>query len=155
MRCGGFRAIRHLAAPVGPTLVGARGGDWPMRAGGLVQPPIEPMYAAPVEQLPAREAFAGGAVCEMKWDGWRVLMFATAGRVYLQSRSGRPLARYFPDVVGYARDVLPPDAVADGELVVWGRRHGRASFALLQRAVDRRKRYFPGGRRAPGEPGVV
>jgi ATP-dependent DNA ligase len=92
------------------------------------------MHATPVDQLPAPDAF-GGAVYEMKWDGWRVLLFASPGRVYLQSRSGKPLCRYFPDVVAYARDVFPPGAVADAELIVWDPRHGRTSFTLLQQRL--------------------
>jgi len=38
---------------------------------------------------------------------------------FLQSRSLKPLARYVPDIVAAARDVIPVGAVADGELVIW------------------------------------
>ena len=53
----------------------------------------------------------------------------------MQSRTLKPLAAYFPDVVGYLRDALPPGAVMDGELVIWDEQRGRTSFALLHRRI--------------------
>jgi ATP-dependent DNA ligase len=69
---------------------------------------------------------------EPKWDGFRCLTFRDGDIVELQSKSGQPLARYFPDVVEAIRKLKPKQFVLDGEIVV---PEGNAfSFdALLQR----------------------
>jgi ATP-dependent DNA ligase len=79
---------------------------------------------------------------EPKWDGFRCLAFRDGGHVELQSKSGQPLARYFPEIVE-AVAALAPDAFAlDAEIVVPA--GGGFSFdALLQRihpAASRIKR---------------
>jgi ATP-dependent DNA ligase len=56
------------------------------------------------------------------------------GEVFLQSRTGKPLHSYFPDVVGHLAQ-LPPGTVVDGELVVWDAAAGRTSFIALQRRI--------------------
>jgi hypothetical protein len=61
----------------------------------LLKPPIPPMEARSVEQIPAD----GGWQYEPKWDGFRCLAFRGRDAIYLQSKNGQPLARYFPDVV--------------------------------------------------------
>jgi len=99
----------------------------------VLQPPIEPMQAAPVDAMPDPAALAGGGVLEPKFDGWRALVFASPERVYLQSRSGKPLGMYFPDITRVVRAALPANVVLDGELIVWDQ--DRTSFALLQRRV--------------------
>jgi ATP-dependent DNA ligase len=55
---------------------------------------------------------------EPKWDGFRCLAFRDGADVYLQSRSGQPFARYFPDVAAAVRSVPARRFVLDGELVV-------------------------------------
>jgi len=96
----------------------------------MLTPPVEPMLASAVDRLPR-----GALAYEPKWDGWRVLLFRTADGVYLQSRTGKPLAGYFPEITRLARGHLPPGLVLDGELVIWEPGRGRTSFALLQRRV--------------------
>lgn len=59
-----------------------------------------------------------GMVFEPKWDGYRCLVFRAGDEVMLQSRSGKPLTRYFPEAVDALRAVLPRRCVLDGELVV-------------------------------------
>lgn len=55
---------------------------------------------------------------EPKWDGFRCLAFRAGDEVELHAKSGKPLGRYFPDVVGMLR-ALPVDRfVVDGELVI-------------------------------------
>jgi ATP-dependent DNA ligase len=95
----------------------------------MLTPPVTPMLAASVERLPI-----GKYAYEPKWDGWRVLVFRDADGVYLQSRSGKPLAGYFPEVTRLAR-TLPPGLVLDGELIIWEPALQRTSFALLQRRL--------------------
>ncbi|MEU9828549.1 ATP-dependent DNA ligase [Micromonospora chersina] len=63
---------------------------------------------------------------------WRCIAFRETDGVYLQSRAGRNLTTYFPDITRAIR-ALPPGLVLDGELIVWER--GRTNFALLQRRV--------------------
>jgi ATP-dependent DNA ligase len=69
---------------------------------------------------------------EPKWDGFRCLVFRAGDSVTLQSKSGKPLTRYFPDLVEAVRALKVQRFVLDGEIVVPA---GRAfSFdALLQR----------------------
>jgi ATP-dependent DNA ligase len=69
---------------------------------------------------------------EPKWDGFRCLVFKDGSSVELQSKSGQPLARYFPEVVEHMRSVPARAFVLDGEIVVPV--DGRLSFDdLLQR----------------------
>lgn len=96
----------------------------------MLVPPVPPMLASAVDRLPR-----GSYGYEPKWDGWRVLLFRTTDGVYLQSRTGRPLAGYFPEITRVARSHLPPGLVLDGELVIWEPGRGRTSFTLLQRRV--------------------
>lgn len=69
---------------------------------------------------------------EPKWDGFRCLAFRDGDDVYLQSKSGQPLARYFPEIVNALKQLKAKQFVLDGELVI---PFGKAlSFdALLQR----------------------
>ncbi len=95
----------------------------------VLRRPIAPMLAAPVDAVPE----GPDLVHEPKWDGWRCVAFREAGGVYLQSRAGRNLTTYFPDVTRAIRVVVPAGVVLDGELIVWER--GRTNFAQLQRRV--------------------
>src|SRR6202007_2414502 len=78
-----------------------------------LQPPIKPALALSRKELPAGEDY----VYEVKLDGFRCLAFVDGEESYLQSRNGRPLGRYFPELASpgalpVGRDVL------DGEIVV-------------------------------------
>lgn len=69
---------------------------------------------------------------EPKWDGFRCLAFRDGDGIALQSKSGQPLARYFPEIATAVAAVPEPRFVLDGELVVPA--NGTFSFdALLQR----------------------
>lgn len=72
------------------------------------------MEAKSVEQLPSGDAWQ----YEPKWDGFRCLAFRDGDRIELQSKSGQPLARYFPDVVEALLKLKPKQFVLDGEIVV-------------------------------------
>jgi len=63
----------------------------------------------------ARELPLGEWLYEPKWDGFRCLATCRAGAVGLESRNGRPLGRYFPEIVEPLREF---DAVFDGELII-------------------------------------
>jgi len=67
---------------------------------------------------------------EPKWDGFRCLVFKAGDAVELIGKSGKPLGRYFPEVLSFVRDSPFDRFVADGELVV--ETGGRLSFDALQ-----------------------
>src|SRR5438034_2334210 len=80
----------------------------------LLKPPLPPMEARLVEEIPA----GAGWQYEPKWDGFRCIAFRDGEQIYLQSKAGQPLARYFPDIT-VALSYLPEHRfVVDGELVV-------------------------------------
>ncbi|MEU7822985.1 ATP-dependent DNA ligase [Catellatospora sp. NPDC049133] len=92
------------------------------------------MQAEPVAHMPAPGSCVGGCCYEIKWDGYRCLLFGSSPP-YLQSRALKPLGHYFPDIATAAQGVLPPGAVVDGELVIWDAGGGKTSFALLHRRL--------------------
>jgi ATP-dependent DNA ligase len=55
---------------------------------------------------------------ELKWDGFRCLAFRDGKNVFLQSKAGQPLARYFPDIVTQIQALKARRFVLDGELVI-------------------------------------
>jgi len=72
------------------------------------------MLASPVASVPTD----GTMLFEPKWDGFRCLVFRDGQDVTLQSRSGKPLNRYFPEAVESILAGCPDRIVLDGELVV-------------------------------------
>src|SRR5215813_5248148 len=80
----------------------------------LLKTSYPPMEAKSVEKLPAGEIWQ----YEPKWDGFRCLAFRDADRVELQSKSGQPLARYFPEIVAALLKLKAKQFVLDGEIVV-------------------------------------
>jgi ATP-dependent DNA ligase len=88
---------------------------------------IEPMEAKLVDELPE-----GDWQYEPKWDGFRCLAFRAGDDVELKAKSGKPLARYFPEVVALLARLPQNCFVLDGELAIV--KDGEFSFdALLQR----------------------
>jgi ATP-dependent DNA ligase len=67
---------------------------------------------------------------EPKWDGFRCLAFRQRNEVRLQAKSGKPLGRYFPEVVDVLRELTADPFILDGELLV--QCGGRFSFEALQ-----------------------
>jgi ATP-dependent DNA ligase len=88
------------------------------RAMSLADLPValdtEPMEARLVDRLP-REA---NWQFEPKWDGFRCLAFRADNEIDLRAKSGKPLARYFPDVVAQLAALAPRRFVLDGELAI-------------------------------------
>lgn len=76
--------------------------------------PYPPMEAKSVEKLPSGDNWQ----YEPKWDGFRCLAFRDGEQVDLQSKSGQPLARYFPEIVQAVLDIKAKQFVIDGEIVV-------------------------------------
>src|SRR5207249_7767360 len=79
-----------------------------------LKPPLPPMEARLVEEIPAGH----GWQYEPKWDGFRCIAFRDGEQVYLQSKAGQPLARYFPDVASGLARLSTQRFVLDGELVI-------------------------------------
>src|SRR5687768_12224845 len=79
-----------------------------------VNPPVLPMLAKRVGELPPGE----GWIFEPKWDGFRTLIFRDGDEIFIQSRDGKPLNRYFPELLEPLRNQLPARCVLDGEIVI-------------------------------------
>lgn len=92
-----------------------------------IMPPVEPMLAKAVNDIPA------GMQYEAKWDGFRALVFRDGAEVELASRTGKPLTRYFPELVAALRAELPDRCVLDGEIVI--AHDGRLHFKELQERI--------------------
>lgn len=87
---------------------------------------FRPMEARRAEALPA----GAGWSFEPKWDGFRALAVKQGGKAALWAKSGRPLGRYFPEVLALLEASPLEDFVADGELLV--ERAGVPDFDALQ-----------------------
>src|SRR5215218_2254856 len=79
-----------------------------------VNPPVLPMLAKRVSELPK----AGDWIFEPKWDGFRALIFRDGTEILIQSRDGKPLDRYFPELHAPLLAQLPKRCVLDGEVVI-------------------------------------
>ena len=84
------------------------------------------MEARTAAELPAGEDWW----FEPKWDGFRCLAFRSGDEVRLQAKSGKPLDRFFPEVVEHLRSMTADPFVVDGELLI--RTVEQFSFEALQ-----------------------
>jgi ATP-dependent DNA ligase len=94
-----------------------------------LKPPLKPQLARSGKALPAGE----GWCFEPKWDGFRTIVFRDGDDVHLQSRNGRPMNRYFPDVVEQVLQLPAERVVLDGEMVVMV--DGIQEFDLLSQRI--------------------
>ncbi len=92
----------------------------------LLKPPLPPIEARSVEEIPT----GPGWQYEPKWDGFRCVAFRDGEQIYLQSKAGQPLARYFPDITDALAKLPEKHFILDGELVVPV--NGALSFNELQ-----------------------
>src|SRR5437764_1339386 len=79
-----------------------------------IKPPLPPMEAKSVDEIPTADAWQ----YEPKWDGFRCIAFRDSDKIFLQSKAGQPLARYFPNVVEALRKIPAKQFVLDGELAI-------------------------------------
>ena len=86
-----------------------------------------PMEAKLVETIPED---GGPWQYEPKWDGFRCLAFKAGDAVDIRAKSGKPLGRYFPELIERLRTLAAPQFVVDGEIVI--ERDGQYSFDALQ-----------------------
>ena len=84
-----------------------------LRVDKTVQP-LAPMEAMLAAELPDGE----GWQFEPKWDGFRCLAFRDGDDVALKSKSGKPLGRYFPEVVDMLAALKEQRFLLDGELII-------------------------------------
>src|SRR5439155_14699438 len=86
--------------------------------GGQMTLPIKPVYlpmeAQVVDDIPRGEQWQ----YEPKWDGFRCIAFRDGEQLQLQSKTGQPMARYFPELVETLLDLKPDRFVIDGEIVI-------------------------------------
>lgn len=92
-----------------------------------VMPPVKPMLAKSVAKIPP------GMQYEAKWDGFRAIVFRDGAGLEIGSRTGKPLTRYFPELVAALLDRLPERCVLDGEIVI--ARNGRLDFDALTERI--------------------
>jgi ATP-dependent DNA ligase len=92
-----------------------------------VMPPVKPMLAKSVARIPP------GMQYEAKWDGFRAIVFRDGDEVEIGSRTGKSLARYFPELVEALRARLPQRCVVDGEIVI--ARDRRLDFDALTERI--------------------
>jgi ATP-dependent DNA ligase len=76
--------------------------------------PIPPMEAKLVSDLPE----SPGWQFEPKWDGFRAIAVKRDGEIAIWSKSGKPLGRYFPELIALLAANKAPRFVLDGEIVV-------------------------------------
>jgi ATP-dependent DNA ligase len=90
-----------------------------------LSPPLSPQLARSRSSLPSGDSWA----YEPKFDGFRAIAFVEGDSVRIQSRGGRPLERYFPELS------FPPGRyVVDGEIVIEDD-EGRQDFDLLSQRI--------------------
>ncbi|MEU3840329.1 ATP-dependent DNA ligase [Streptomyces sp. NPDC028635] len=92
-----------------------------------VMPPVKPMLAKSVAKIPP------GMHYEAKWDGFRAIVFRDGDEVELGSRTGKPLTRYFPELVAALKERVPERCVLDGEIVI--ALEGRLDFDALTERI--------------------
>ena len=90
-----------------------------------VTSPFDPQLARSAKELPLGEHWA----YEPKFDGFRAIVFVDGDEAHIQSRGGKPLGRYFPELS------FPPGRyVVDGEIVIDGD-DGQQDFGALQQRI--------------------
>jgi ATP-dependent DNA ligase len=73
-----------------------------------------PMEAQPASELPSGPHWQ----YEPKWDGFRCVAFRDGDRIDLESKSGKPLTRYFPELAAALAALKPKKFILDGEIVI-------------------------------------
>ncbi|MBI1789500.1 MAG: DNA ligase D [Acidobacteria bacterium] len=121
---------REMPAAVAPEAPQAAKTQRVLPSGAVPAPmprSIEPMKATLADALPRDP----GWIFEIKWDGVRAICFLDRGNLRIDSRSGNPCERQYPELSVLPHYVDAETAVLDGEIAVLDER-GRPSFSLIQ-----------------------
>ena len=94
-----------------------------------LSPPVKPQLAKSAKELPDGDNWR----YEPKWDGFRTIVFRDGDDVHLQSRNGKPMNRYFPEVIPQILALPGKQLVLDGELVIEVK--GNQEFDLLSQRI--------------------
>ena len=94
-----------------------------------LKPPVKPQLARSAKELPEGDGWR----YEPKWDGFRTIVFRDGDEVHLQSRNGKPMNRYFPEVIPHILALPAKKLVLDGELVIEVK--GIQEFDLLSQRI--------------------
>ena len=94
-----------------------------------LKPPVKPQLAKSAKDLPEGDNWR----YEPKWDGFRTIVFRDGDDVHLQSRNGKPMNRYFPEVIPQILALPGKQLVLDGELVIEVK--GIQEFDLLSQRI--------------------
>jgi ATP-dependent DNA ligase len=99
--------------------------------------PIEPMLAKAVGEVPEAGPRGEPLIFEPKWDGFRGIVAFDGERLEIGSRGGKPLTRYFPELVSGLAERLPGPCVLDGEVVLQTGEPGggRLDWELLSQRI--------------------
>lgn len=92
-------------------------------------PPVKPMLAKPVKKIPLDQLY------EPKWDGFRAIVFRDGDEVEIGSRNGKPMTRYFPELVEAIKANTPARCVLDGEIIVVSEDGRSIDFEALQQRI--------------------
>jgi ATP-dependent DNA ligase len=104
-----------------------------------LHPPLLPQLARPRASLPDGDGWA----YEPKWDGFRAVAFVDGGDVELQSRNGRTLTRYFPELrFPDGRYVLDGEIVIPGSFDTLGQRIHPAASRIAKLAEETPATFF-------------
>jgi ATP-dependent DNA ligase len=90
---------------------------------------VKPQLARSAKELPDGDKWR----YEPKWDGFRTIVFRDGDEVHLQSRNGKPMNRYFPEVIPQILALPGKQLVLDGELVIEVK--GVQEFDLLSQRI--------------------
>jgi bifunctional non-homologous end joining protein LigD len=108
---------------------------------------IEPMLATLSSTLPSGSDW----LFEVKWDGYRALVFIAKGKARLVSRRGNSMDKQFPEVAeALGRTIKAVTAIVDGEVVALDD-NGVPSFQLLQNHTGFSRTFSRGVSRGSGE----
>jgi len=94
-----------------------------------LSPPLKPQLARSRAELPEGDQWR----YEPKWDGFRTIVFRDGDDVHLQSRNGRPMNRYFPEIEEQVKQLPGERLVIDGEMVI--EVDGVQEFDLLSQRI--------------------
>ncbi len=104
---------------------------------------IHPMLATLAERVPREDATSPQWLYEIKWDGYRGVVFMSQGKVRLVSRNQNDMTAQFPDLAALTKHMKAQTAILDGEIVALDE-DGRSSFSRIQQRTGFRPHWTCG-----------